>query len=74
MFEDESNKKPPCEVMPEQEIDETLAESFPASDPPPWTLGIEYPCEAPKNERIPEDRKQEGQQGGLASSFQSQNR
>jgi hypothetical protein len=28
-------------VMTDQEIDRILAASFPASDPPSWTLGIE---------------------------------
>jgi hypothetical protein len=28
-------------IMTEAEIDETLAGSFPASDPPSWTLGID---------------------------------
>lgn len=43
-------------TISEEEIDQTLEESFPASDPPQWTLGVESHSE-PHEEGASDDEK-----------------
>jgi hypothetical protein len=49
-----------CDPISESEIDEALKGSFPASDPLPWTLGLEPHCrdDKAKDKDAGEDKAQ----------------
>jgi hypothetical protein len=54
MANDENLKKTEKTVppeMPEAEIDSNIADTFPASDPPSWTLGTDHDSESSKDEQ-----------------------
>ncbi|HEX8267994.1 MAG TPA: hypothetical protein VF596_21525 [Pyrinomonadaceae bacterium] len=46
-------------AMSEDEIDETLDESFPASDPPSWSLGTNHGNEKSEEYKKAENSKKE---------------
>ncbi len=50
--EDSGGPAPGAGKMSEAEIDRNLAETFPASDPPSWTLGTDHRDEAPAQKEL----------------------
>lgn len=58
----EKEKETPCEEITEKEIDQALVGSFPASDPPPWSLGVEDKCGDEPDESEEAQKRESGEQ------------
>jgi hypothetical protein len=50
----------PHEPFDERAIDAILADSFPASDPPPWTLGVSSRAPVEPHGAVPSDDERRG--------------
>jgi len=48
---DRSSRQETESGMTEAEIDQTLADTFPASDPPSWTLGMDHTSAPPTQQQ-----------------------
>jgi hypothetical protein len=52
MADQDETRREAREKETERKIDRDLEDSFPASDPPGWTLGVERPAREDHNESV----------------------